>query len=50
VSCLVHLKGSVNNLIDDRRLGTEFLLLLLHSSHQLQELELELPLPGGAQW
>lgn len=50
LSCLAHLKCCVNNLINDRRLGTELLLLLFHPSHQLQELEMELPLPEGTVW
>lgn len=46
-SCLAHLKRSIHNLIQDRRLGAEFLLMMLHSGHQLQEVEQELLLPGG---
>lgn len=40
------LKCSVHNLINDGGLGAEFLLMVLHPSHQLQEVDQELLLPG----
>ena len=38
-SCLAHLKCSVHNLINNRSLRAEFLLMMLHPLHQLQEVE-----------
>ena len=45
-SRLVHLECGVHNLIDDSGLGAELQLVMLHASHQLQEVEQGLQLPG----